>query len=467
MADNNPSLQHPTGSDDPKDAGRYFKHMAQFVGFTADDQAAIRESALIIEKHLPDIIGKFYTNLLQYPPTRKHFLKRDGTIDEQYLQLRMYHQANFWRRAAGGFYDDDFARYVDYVGRAHTSRGADSRVYIAERYVIGMVGFVQFAIINALIKELHDFDDHLEARAIKAWNKLCMVILEMLASAYGHEREREKYEELLPVDPEEMHNLSVDSYEKSLGLQRIIEHKNVFVASEDEIPEGERKIIDVDGLSIGVFHHNGKWYGLRNSCLHRGGPVCTGKIEGDTITCPWHGFQYNLTDGSLLSDPSARLDIYPVTVSTGRVHLTYPVISSPDYYLTSLGISGRSEEPTPNEIQPLKENEFVLNDCPPGKILKLQYAGQTVMVVNIGGKFYATEEECTHAGGPLSEGELQGDTVICPWHGSRFNLTDGSIVRGPATEPLATYKVQIEGEIGKVVKKGSRQPGIQSSTAEA
>ncbi|HLA98933.1 MAG TPA: Rieske 2Fe-2S domain-containing protein [Anaerolineales bacterium] len=451
MSENIPSIQQSTGSEHPQDAGRYFKHMAQFVGFSDDDRAAIRESALIIEKHLPDIIGKFYTNLLQYPPTRKHFLKRDGTVDEQYLQLRMYHQANFWRRAAGGFYDDDFARYVDYVGRAHTSHGADPRVYIAERYVIGMVGFVQHAIINALIKELHEFDADLEGRAIQAWNKLCMVILEMLARAYGHEREREKYEELLPVDPDEMHILSVDSYEKSLGLQRIIERKNVFVASEDEIPDGERKIIEADGLSIGVFHHNEKWYAMRNSCLHRGGPVCTGKIEGDTITCPWHGFQYNLTNGSLLSDPSARLDTYQVTLTDGRVYVTYPVISSPGYDQTSIGNIDRDQEPTSDEIHPLQGNEFYIQDCPPGKILKLHFAGQSVLVVNIGGNFYATQEECTHAGGPLSEGELQGDIITCPWHGSCFNVTDGSVACKPATKPLETYHVKIEGEIGKVV----------------
>jgi hypothetical protein len=53
---------------------------------------------LIIEKHLPDIIAGFYVQLLQYPPTRKFFLRKDGTIDEEYLRLRMFHQSHFWRR---------------------------------------------------------------------------------------------------------------------------------------------------------------------------------------------------------------------------------------------------------------------------------------------------------------------------------------------------------------------------------
>jgi nitrite reductase/ring-hydroxylating ferredoxin subunit/hemoglobin-like flavoprotein len=306
-----------------EEAGRYFRYMAEFVGFTDADAKAIRQSALVVEKHLPEIIGRFYTNLLQYPPTRKIFLKKDGSVDEDYLQLRMLHQANFWRRTAGGIYDDDYARFVDYVGRAHTSRGADPHIYIAERYVIGMIGFVQHAIVDALMKELNGYDEDLEMRAIKAWNKLCMVLLEMLARAYGEERLSETLGELIPVNPDTIYQMSVESYEKGLGIHRPLEYSDVRVAGADEIPDGERKIVEHKGASIGVFHHNGEWYALRNSCLHRGGPVATGKLVGDHIVCPWHGYTYNITDGKLLMDPSARLDMYMVSVKDGVVYLCF------------------------------------------------------------------------------------------------------------------------------------------------
>jgi hypothetical protein len=268
-----------------EEAGRYFRYMAEFVGFDQADADAIRQSSVIIEKYLPGIIGRFYTNLLQYPPTRKFFLKPDGSINQAYLELRMYHQANFWRRVGTGVYDDDFANFVDYVGRAHTSRGADPRVYIAERYVIGMVGFVQHAIIDAMMKELEGFDNDLQARAVKGWNKLCMVLLELLARAYGHEREAESFEQLYAVDSEAVHDLAVDSYEKSLGIRRRMDRQEVLVGKEDEIPEGERKIVQTDGLSIGVFHHKGNWYALRISPAPRG-PVATGRLEGDNLICP-------------------------------------------------------------------------------------------------------------------------------------------------------------------------------------
>ena len=82
------------------DAGRYFRSMTQFVGFTEEDAHAIHASSLIIEKYLPHIVADFDANLLRYPPTRKFFLKKDGTLDQDYLQKRMQHLTNFWRRTS-------------------------------------------------------------------------------------------------------------------------------------------------------------------------------------------------------------------------------------------------------------------------------------------------------------------------------------------------------------------------------
>ena len=63
-------------SDAASEAGRYFHHMAQFVGLTVGDAAAIKESQLVIEKHIPDFVAQFYDHLLRYPPTRSTSLRR-------------------------------------------------------------------------------------------------------------------------------------------------------------------------------------------------------------------------------------------------------------------------------------------------------------------------------------------------------------------------------------------------------
>lgn len=435
-------------------AGQYFRYMAEFVGFTDQDSQAIRDSGLIVEKYLPDIIGRFYTNLLQYPPTRKFFLKKDGSVDQDYLQLRMYHQANFWRRTATGVYDYDYAHFVAYVGKAHTSRGADPKLFIAERYVIGMVGFVQHAITDALIRELSEYDPDLQKRAILAWNKICMVLLEVLARAYGPEREGEVLQEsLIAVDPASVFDMSVESYEKGLGLGYKVQFEEVAVAREAEIPEGERKIVDVKGDSIGVFHHKGGWYAIRNVCLHRGGPVATGKLLGDNIVCPWHGYTYDVRTGSLLMDPTAKLQTYPVTIRDGQVWLKVLV---PDEEAQSKDVNGAEKdlavvEPfIPQSGLDLKENEFQVEQLPPGQMKLVRVSGQLVVVYNVDDQFYATQNECTHAGGPLNEGELEGAVVTCPWHYSCFDVRDGSVVCKPAVKKLVTYSVRVEGNIGRV-----------------
>jgi nitrite reductase/ring-hydroxylating ferredoxin subunit len=456
-----------------QDAGAYFRNMTQFVGFTPQDAGAIREAALVVEKYLPQIVTDFYTNLLRYPQTRKHFYRKDGTLDQDYLQKRMHHLTNFWRRTCSGEYDDDYARYVDYVGRAHTSHGADPNIYIEERYVIGQVGFIQHAISQALYNELHEVDPDLETRAVQAWNKLMMVILETLARAYAPEVEPEATTGLKIVDREALERLAVHTYEAGLGLVRDHSVREVRVASEAEIPEGERKLVDVDGLSIGVFHHQGEWYAVHNHCLHRGGPVASGPLEGDVLVCPWHGYRYNLKNGCLLDDPSVKLDMYNVTLREGDIYLTLAASREaaealPDTLLVDPIDS--SEEPernaavsetvsaeysaaetnVPAHDRPLGLNEFLVDSLHQGQIKAVQCNGESVAVFNVGGMFYATQEACTHAGGPLSLGDLRDSTVECPIHGACFNVTNGEVLQGPADQPLKTYKVVVEGGVGRV-----------------
>ncbi|MBI5877070.1 MAG: Rieske 2Fe-2S domain-containing protein [Chloroflexi bacterium] len=305
--------------------GRYFRYLSDFVGFTAEDAETIRRTKPIIAKHVTEIVDKFYAHVLRYPPTRKFFLKSDGAIDQPYLEMRMRHQANFWLRTADGVFDDEYASYVDYVGRAHTSRGADPRIYIAERYVIGQVGFMSHAVAEALTKELRHTDEDFELQAIDAWHKLMMLLLEMLARAYGHEREEETFEPLVPIDEAQVQSLSSEAVHLEVDKDKAVPRKAVRVARTGEIADGDRRLIEHAGKSIGVFHHKGQWYALCNQCLHRGGPVATGTLDGDTLTCPWHGFQYNVTTGQLLVDPNARLETYPVEIRDDEIFLLIPV----------------------------------------------------------------------------------------------------------------------------------------------
>ncbi|HEX2909908.1 MAG TPA: Rieske 2Fe-2S domain-containing protein [Chloroflexia bacterium] len=85
---------------------------------------------------------------------------------------------------------------------------------------------------------------------------------------------------------------------------------------------------------------------------------------------------------------------------------------------------------------------MAVTDLPENALCKAEANGTNLVLVRQAGKVYALNETCSHAGGPLSEGQLEGETVICPWHGSRFCLRDGKVLDGPATFKAPVYEVR-------------------------
>ena len=84
-------------------------------------------------------------------------------------------------------------------------------------------------------------------------------------------------------------------------------------------------------------------------------------------------------------------------------------------------------------------------EIPNGQAKKIRLGNKDVALFNINGTFYAIDDSCTHRGGPLSEGELEGLEVTCPWHGARFNITTGAHLCPPANSGVIAYKVQVTG----------------------
>ena len=83
-----------------------------------------------------------------------------------------------------------------------------------------------------------------------------------------------------------------------------------------------------------------------------------------------------------------------------------------------------------------------VNPPVPGQAIRVTVDGMPVAVFNVGGVLFGVDAKCTHVGGPLEKGPVTGTTVTCPWHGSQFELRTGAVVRGPASQPVKSYRVQ-------------------------
>ncbi|TAK59954.1 MAG: non-heme iron oxygenase ferredoxin subunit [Dehalococcoidia bacterium] len=94
--------------------------------------------------------------------------------------------------------------------------------------------------------------------------------------------------------------------------------------------------------------------------------------------------------------------------------------------------------------------EFVsvakVSETPAGTISVHEVGDLRIALCNVNGRFYAIDDVCTHDGGPLDQGELQGQLVECPRHGAKFDVTDGRAVVLPAVRPVKTYAVQVDGD---------------------
>lgn len=88
-----------------------------------------------------------------------------------------------------------------------------------------------------------------------------------------------------------------------------------------------------------------------------------------------------------------------------------------------------------------------VSDMPPGTLHKVSIDGKDILVANIDGEYFATDDSCTHSGSSLSEGKLDGCKVICGWHGAEFDCKTGKLVKFPAKiRDLGTYNVVIEAD---------------------
>ncbi|NKB80470.1 MAG: Rieske 2Fe-2S domain-containing protein [Nitrospirales bacterium] len=93
----------------------------------------------------------------------------------------------------------------------------------------------------------------------------------------------------------------------------------IRVAGVEDVMPGKGIVAEVNGKSIAVFNVEGMLYAIDNTCVHRGGPLGEGDLDGEVVSCPWHGWEYNVKTGACVNNPSACVVSYPVQIDGSDV----------------------------------------------------------------------------------------------------------------------------------------------------
>ena len=94
-----------------------------------------------------------------------------------------------------------------------------------------------------------------------------------------------------------------------------------WAAKANDIPSGEGRACEVNGVAIALFNVDGTFHALDNTCIHRGGPLGDGFCTDGTVTCPWHGWEYSMATGECKNVPGQSVDTYEVRVDGEDIHV--------------------------------------------------------------------------------------------------------------------------------------------------
>tara|TARA_Y100000310_G_scaffold60623_1_gene55943 strand:+ start:1560 stop:1865 length:306 start_codon:yes stop_codon:yes gene_type:complete len=93
----------------------------------------------------------------------------------------------------------------------------------------------------------------------------------------------------------------------------------VTVANVNDVKERKGKVVEANGKTIALFNVDGKIYAIDNTCVHAGGPLGEGTCEGNVVTCPWHGWKFDVTTGISPVNPQAKVDTFEVQIEGEEV----------------------------------------------------------------------------------------------------------------------------------------------------
>lgn len=95
----------------------------------------------------------------------------------------------------------------------------------------------------------------------------------------------------------------------------------VTVANKDELKSGECKVVVLKNRTLALYNVDDNYYATDNTCMHKGGPLGDGELDGIIITCPWHGWQYDVTTGENTWDSNTKVETFEVQIRADEVQI--------------------------------------------------------------------------------------------------------------------------------------------------
>jgi nitrite reductase (NADH) small subunit len=98
----------------------------------------------------------------------------------------------------------------------------------------------------------------------------------------------------------------------------------VRLAAVADVPPGEGRVVEAQGKTLALFNVDGAFYAIDNTCIHRGGPLGEGDLEGRVVSCPWHAWRWDVTTGGNVNNPAVKVGCFTVAVERGDVFAELP-----------------------------------------------------------------------------------------------------------------------------------------------
>ena len=96
--------------------------------------------------------------------------------------------------------------------------------------------------------------------------------------------------------------------------------RTIRVAASEELQEGKALVVQVEGRTVALFRVEGRCYAIANACPHRGGPLAQGEVKGHVVTCPWHGWTWDVRTGANVRIPALKkVECFAVTEADGEI----------------------------------------------------------------------------------------------------------------------------------------------------